>query len=159
MRFEHRHEPLLPKHQFLRRLGRHSLLAVAIVTGSLIIGIIGYHLFEGWSWLDSLLEASMILAGMGPVKELKSDGGKLFASLLALYSGVALLTTTGVLFAPGWSTVSYITSTWNAASKNSRILHQPHDHSKAGASVNRAVPFRRSHTHNCNLAKLSEIRD
>ena len=100
MRFEHRHEPLLPKHQFLRRLGRHGLLALAIVTGSLAVGIIGYHLLEGWPWLDSLLEAAMILAGMGPVKELKTDGGKLFATFYALYSGVALLTTIGVLFVP-----------------------------------------------------------
>jgi hypothetical protein len=100
MRFEHRHEPLLPKHLFMRRLRRHVLLAAAIVGGSLVIGVVSYHALEGWSWIDSLLEASMILSGMGPVKELKTDGGKLFASLYALYSGVALLTTIGVLFLP-----------------------------------------------------------
>ena len=100
MRFEHRHEPLLPKHLFLHRLGRHALIAVAIVGTSLAIGVVGYHALEGWSWLDSLLEASMILAGMGPVHELKTDGGKLFATFYALYSGVALLTTIGVLFVP-----------------------------------------------------------
>jgi hypothetical protein len=100
MRFERRHEPLLPQHLFLRRLGRHCLLALAIVAGSLAVGVVSYHLLEGWSWLDCLLEASMILGGMGPVKELKTDGGKLFASFYALYSGVALLTTIGVLFAP-----------------------------------------------------------
>ena len=100
MRYEHHHEPLLPKHLFLRRLGRHGLLATAIVAGSLAIGVAGYHVFESWSWLDSLLEASMILSGMGPVKEIKTDAGKLFASVYALYSGVALLTTIGMLFAP-----------------------------------------------------------
>ena len=100
MRFEHRREPLLPKHLFLRRLGRHVLLAATIVGVSLTLGVVSYHVLEGWSWLDSLLEASMILGGMGPVKELKTDAGKLFASLYALYSGVALLTTIGVLFVP-----------------------------------------------------------
>jgi hypothetical protein len=100
IRFEHRHEPLLPKYLFLRRLGRHVLLAAAIVGGSLGAGVVGYHALEGWSWLDSLLEASMILSGMGPVKVIGTDGGKLFASLYALYSGVALLTTIGVVFAP-----------------------------------------------------------
>ena len=100
MHFEHRREPLLPKRLFLRRLGQHTLLALAIVAGSLVVGIVSYHLLEGWSWLDCLFESSMILGGMGPVKELKTDGGKLFASLYALYSGVALLTTIGVLFAP-----------------------------------------------------------
>jgi hypothetical protein len=100
VRYEHRHEPLLPKHLFLRRLGWHALLAAAIVGGSLAVGVIGYHTIEGWSWLDSLLEASMILSGMGPVRELHSNAGKLFASLYALYSGIALLTTIGVLSAP-----------------------------------------------------------
>src|SRR2546427_642699 len=100
MHFEHRHEPLLPKHLFMRRLRRHGVLAAAIIGGSLALGVVGYRALEGWSWLDSLLEASMILSGMGPVKELKTDAGKLFASLYALYSGVALLTTIGVLFAP-----------------------------------------------------------
>jgi hypothetical protein len=100
IRFEHRHEPLLPQHLFLRRLGRHVLLAMAIIGGSLVVGVVSYHAIEGWSWIDSLLEASMILAGMGPVKELKSDAGKLFASVYALYSGVTLLTTIGILFAP-----------------------------------------------------------
>jgi hypothetical protein len=100
LHFERRHEPLLPQHLFLRRLGRHILLAVAIIGGSLAVGVIGYHTIEGWTWLDSLLEASMILSGMGPIQNLHTSAGKLFASFYAIYSGVALLTTIGILFAP-----------------------------------------------------------
>jgi hypothetical protein len=64
------------------------------------IGVLGYRLTEGMPWLDALLNASMILGGMGPVTELQSDGGKLFASLYALFAGVVFIALTGVLLAP-----------------------------------------------------------
>jgi hypothetical protein len=98
--FEHRHQPLLPRELFYRRLARHGCIGLAIVAGSLGIGILGYHFSEGLGWLDSLLNASMILSGMGPVQELKHDSGKWFASFYALFSGVAFITMCGVLIAP-----------------------------------------------------------
>jgi len=98
--FEHRCDPLAPRKVFFHRLARHAYLSLAIVAGSLGAGIIGYHFTEGMGWLDSLLNASMILGGMGPVGELKHDAGKWFASFYALYSGVAFLVMCGVLFAP-----------------------------------------------------------
>jgi hypothetical protein len=98
--FEHRRDPLLPRKVYFRRLARHACLSLAIVGGSLGVGIVGYHFTEGMGWLDSLLNASMILGGMGPVGELKHDAGKWFASFYALYSGVAFLVMCGVLFAP-----------------------------------------------------------
>jgi hypothetical protein len=64
------------------------------------IGMLGYHLIESMSWVDSLLNASMILGGMGPVTPLQTDAGKIFASFYALYSGVVLLASVGVLAAP-----------------------------------------------------------
>jgi hypothetical protein len=67
---------------------------------SLGIGIVGYHATEGLGWLDSLLNASMILGGMGPVDVLHTDGGKWFASLYSLFSGMIFLVAAGVLFAP-----------------------------------------------------------
>ena len=100
MKYEHRHEGLLPIKKFLRRVGRHVVLAAGIIAGSLLIGVVGYRWLEGWRWVDCVLEASMILGGMGPVHEIKTDAGKIFASVYALYSGVTLLTTIGVLFAP-----------------------------------------------------------
>jgi hypothetical protein len=98
--YEHKSSPLLsPKRYFLRLLN-HFGLAVGVVAVSLGLGILGYHDLENLSWLDSLLNASMILGGMGPVNALHTDAGKLFASAYALFSGVVFLVVMGVLFAP-----------------------------------------------------------
>ena len=64
------------------------------------MGVFGYHFFEDIGWIDSLLNASMILGGMGPVTELKTDTGKIFASFYALFSGIVFLVTVGIIFAP-----------------------------------------------------------
>lgn len=100
MGFERSDDPLLPLPQFWRRLLRGLLWGAAIIGGSLIIGVVGYHQLAHLGWVDSILNASMILGGMGPVDELHSRAAKLFASAYALFSGVALLTSVGVLFAP-----------------------------------------------------------
>ncbi len=73
---------------------------MAIVLGSLAVGVCGYHFLEKLPWIDSLLEASMILGGMGPVNSLKTTTGKLFASAYALYSGLALISVAGILLGP-----------------------------------------------------------
>ena len=99
--FERRREPLAPREVFRGRLIRSSLVAFAIIGASLVMGMVGYRVFGGLdSWVDCLYNASMILGGMGPVAELHTDAGKVFASLYALYSAVTLLTTVGVLMAP-----------------------------------------------------------
>lgn len=98
--YEHRTQPLLPRRLFLLRMLRHGLIALCLIFCSLGIGVVGYRASEGMSWLDALLNASMILGGMGPVNELHSVVGKLFASAYALFSGVAFLATVGILVAP-----------------------------------------------------------
>lgn len=98
--YERRHEALLPRRLFLRRLGRSFAASLAIVLLSLLIGSFGYHVFGDLPWIDALLNASMILTGMGPVDSMTSTGGKLFASFYALYSGIAFLTMMAVLLAP-----------------------------------------------------------
>ena len=98
--FEHKGEPLLPLQHFYQRLFRGALLAGAVVAGSLAIGVAGYHWIARLAWVDALLDASMILAGMGPVSPLGSAGAKIFASAYALFSGVAFLTSVGLLLAP-----------------------------------------------------------
>ena len=70
------------------------------MAGSLALGMLGYHLVAGLSWIDALVNASMILTGMGPVDEMSTVGAKLFASFYALFSGVAFLTIVAVLLAP-----------------------------------------------------------
>jgi len=98
--FEHRNEPLLPRRDFYWRLARHAGAAILVMGASLGIGILGYHLTEGLPWLDSLLNASMILGGMGPVNPLASTAGKLFASFYALFSGILFLVIASILMAP-----------------------------------------------------------
>jgi hypothetical protein len=98
--YEHRTEPLLPRHEFYRRLIRHGLVALVLMALSLGLGVLGYHLTEGLSWLDSLLNASMILGGMGPVDVLHTPAGKLFASFYALFSGAVFLGMAGIVVAP-----------------------------------------------------------
>jgi hypothetical protein len=78
----------------------HGLAAAGLILASLGIGVVGYHFSEGLSWLDALLNASMILSGMGPVDTLHTVVGKLFASAYALFSGVAFLAAAGILVAP-----------------------------------------------------------
>jgi len=98
--FEHRHAPLLPRFVFLRRQLRFAALSAAIVLGALAAGALGYHEIEGLPWLDALLNAAMILTGMGPVDRMQTSAGKLFATAYALASGVLFVTTVAVLFAP-----------------------------------------------------------
>lgn len=98
--YEKRREPLITRAEFLARLVRHGGLALGILLVSLALGILGYHFFENLGWIDSLVNASMILGGMGPVNELRTTAGKVFASAYALYSGIVFLVIAGVLFAP-----------------------------------------------------------
>jgi predicted membrane-bound spermidine synthase len=98
--FEHHSEPLATRVEFAQRILRYSLVTAGIILFSLGIGMIGYHYLESLSWIDSLLNASMILGGMGPVDALQTNAGKIFASFYALYSGIILLASVGVLAAP-----------------------------------------------------------
>lgn len=99
-RFERRHQPLASREIFMRRMRRYLMLSFSIITVSLGIGVLGYHFTEGLTWLDSLLNASMILGGMGPVDPVRTIAGKWFASFYALFSGMVLLVAVGVLIAP-----------------------------------------------------------
>src|SRR5579859_810026 len=98
--FERKTEKLLPWPRFVRRLVRCGLMGTGIVAVALAIGILGYHGFGHLAWIDALLNASMILTGMGPVDPMKSDGAKVFASAYALFSGVIFLSAIGVIMAP-----------------------------------------------------------
>jgi hypothetical protein len=100
MTFERRHEPLLPRALFVHRLARWSAFAGALLLGSLALGVCGYHFLEGLPWIDAMLDASMILGGMGPVDPIRTTAGKLFASFYALYSGLAIISVAGLLIAP-----------------------------------------------------------
>jgi hypothetical protein len=98
--FEHHRTPLLGRTAFALRQLRFAGFAALLVAASLLIGVTGYHLVCGLSWIDALYNAAMILTGMGPVNEITTVAGKVFASAYALFSGVAFLTIVAVLLAP-----------------------------------------------------------
>ena len=98
--FEHHSKPLLPAKAYLRRQIIHFIASAALIVVSLLLGILGYHLLEGLAWIDSLVNAAMILGGMGPVNELHTTSGKIFAAFYALYSGIVFLVAVAILFAP-----------------------------------------------------------
>ena len=100
MRYERRGERPLTREAFARRLLLHVAVGGAVVAGSLAIGMAGYAYFEGLSWLDAFLNASMLLGGMGPVESPATPMGKLFAGLYALYSGLVFLVVAGIVLAP-----------------------------------------------------------
>jgi hypothetical protein len=100
MKLEHRKQKVASFPHFMVRLGRYSLFAAGLITISVLIGTVGYHLFGKINWLDSFYMACMILTGMGPVSEMSTSGAKLFSSFYALYSGVAFLSITAIFFAP-----------------------------------------------------------
>lgn len=100
MPYERKHERLVPFRHFLGRLATSLLLAGGIVGIALAIGIVGYHVVAHLSWVDAILNAAMILTGMGPVAVMNTTSSKLFASAYALFSGVVFLTAMGITLAP-----------------------------------------------------------
>src|SRR5512139_175863 len=97
---ERRHDKLASRKIFARRLALSLLTASALGSVALSIGILGYHWIAGLDWVDSLLNASMILGGMGPVNQLTTDGAKIFASAYALFSGLVLIALMGIIISP-----------------------------------------------------------
>jgi hypothetical protein len=77
-----------------------AAIAGALIALALLIGVLGYHYLNGLAWIDALVDASMILGGMGPVSPLTGDGAKLFAAFYALFSGLLFIATTAILVGP-----------------------------------------------------------
>ena len=98
--FEHSSEPVLSNWQFALRMAGATAVGSTLIGVSLFLGMWGYHYFEGMTWVDSFANASMILSGMGPLTDMRTDAGKIFAGCYALYSGLALISIMAVVFAP-----------------------------------------------------------
>jgi hypothetical protein len=98
--FEHRSAPLLPRRAFRRRLAQHGGYAAGLLAASMAVGTAGFHVLAGQPVVDALLNAAMLLGGMGPVGEIHSTGGKLFASAFALYAGLVFLVVVAIVAAP-----------------------------------------------------------
>jgi hypothetical protein len=98
--FEKRHEKLLPRSKFLIRLVKFAFLSIGLIVVSLIIGIVGYHQFEGLSWIDAFLNSAMLMGGMGQIDVIHTDAGKVFAGIYAMYCGIIVLVSVALLLAP-----------------------------------------------------------
>jgi len=99
-RFERRVQRVVPPAVFLRRLGRNLVAALAIIGASLLVGMVGFVWFEGKDWVSAYDNAAMILSGMGPFEEAKSDAGRIFEGTYALYSGLTVILVSTLILAP-----------------------------------------------------------
>lgn len=98
--FEHKSAPVAPRRVFLRRLGRNGLVALGIIAVSLVAGMAGYMLLEGKDLITAYDNAAMILSGMGPFEMAATPAGRLFEGTYAIYSGLVVVLTTGLILAP-----------------------------------------------------------
>ncbi|MBC7622442.1 MAG: hypothetical protein H7232_03555 [Aeromicrobium sp.] len=99
--FEHISKPVIPRAQFISRQMLALWLGFAMIVGSLAIGMMGYHyFFPKLDWADAFVNAAMILSGMGPIAIPESTGAKIFSGCYAIYSGLMLVMSAGVIFAP-----------------------------------------------------------
>jgi hypothetical protein len=98
--YERKAHPPLPRPHFVRRLLLHGAASLGLLVASLLIGIAGYEYFEHLPWRDAFLNSAMLMGGMGPVDAPRTDAGKLFAGLYALYAGLVFLVAASLLFAP-----------------------------------------------------------
>lgn len=99
-RLERYQEKLLPRRKFVRRLAKFGLISLAVIAFSLVVGMIGYNLSEGMSWVDAFLNSAMLMGGMGQINPLNTDAGKVFAGFYALYCGLVELIAVGIFAAP-----------------------------------------------------------
>jgi hypothetical protein len=98
--FEHKSSPLLTRQAFIARMARCVLLCAAISVATLTLGMLGYHVLEKMPWPDAFANASMILAGMGPLGNLNTTAGKIFAGFYALFCGLIFCTIFALILAP-----------------------------------------------------------
>jgi hypothetical protein len=99
-RFEHSSQPVVSRRKFARRMLVAIALWIILTAAGLAIGIAGYAYFESMSFIDAYVNAAMILSGMGPMGELKTTAGKIFAGTYAILSGLIIVIATGVVLAP-----------------------------------------------------------
>jgi len=98
--YEHRDEPLLSRRLFAMRMLRHAAAGLVLVTGSVILGMLGYHHFAQETWIDAFVNATMLLGGMGQVGDVVTTSGKVFSGLYSLYSGMVFLVLIGTMLTP-----------------------------------------------------------
>lgn len=100
--YENKKQKLISQKAFRSRVIRNLVIFLILLVVSLFIGMIGYHYLGELGWVDSFLEACMILGGMGPVSQPKNDAVKIFAGCYAIFCGVLFLSGITFLISPFW---------------------------------------------------------
>lgn len=98
--YEHHSTQLLSWAEFAWRVVQHVAAGLILLAVGLGIGVMGYHGLGGLSWIDSILNASMILGGMGPVNQMSTPAAKLFSAGYALFSGLFFIGVASLMVAP-----------------------------------------------------------
>lgn len=94
-----KHKKKIPTNVYLHML-RNAFFGLLMTSLALFIGMWGYHYWESMSWVDSFMNASMILSGMGPASNLVTTPGKIFAGCYALFSGLAFIAIMVIILSP-----------------------------------------------------------
>jgi len=98
--YEGKHQAVLPRARFYKRLLRHAAAAAALIALSLAVGMLGYVVTERLTIVDAFLNAAMLLGGMGPVNLPMTVAGKLFAGIYALYAGLLFVVCAALVLTP-----------------------------------------------------------
>lgn len=98
--YEKKNESLISSNSYAKRIAISILVAFFILIFFWGIGILGYHYIGKIKWIDSIHNSAMILGGMGPVVEIKTNAGKIFSSIYALICGIVFITNIGIILAP-----------------------------------------------------------
>ncbi|NWG53056.1 MAG: hypothetical protein HXY28_05000 [Hydrogenophilaceae bacterium] len=117
-RFEHHTERVAPDGVFIGRMAANLFAGAVIIAAALAIGMIGYHATERMDWLDSFLNAAMLLGGMGPVDPLHTTAGKIFAGAYALFCGLLIVLVSGIVLAPVFHRVLHALKVERSTSDN-----------------------------------------
>jgi hypothetical protein len=99
-RFERQHENLLSNRQFVARMVRFAVLGITIEVAVLLIGSLGFHYVGGLNWIDSALNATMVITGNGPAFEPQTKGAKIFQIIFTLSGVIGFVLILSVMLAP-----------------------------------------------------------
>jgi hypothetical protein len=98
--FEHHKQPLVTRNVFLQRVVKCVLVASLLLAVSILMGALVYHYVEGLSWVDALMNAVMIMTGLGLVSTLHTAAAKIFTTFYAILTAIVFYMVLAIIFAP-----------------------------------------------------------
>ena len=98
--FERKSDNVLPRKKFIRRIVIFAFIAIMLEVVTILIGSVGFHIIEGMNWLNSSLNAAMIVSGNGPPIEAQSQGGKVFQIIYSMFGVVMFVMVISAILVP-----------------------------------------------------------